>query len=73
MKSKIKCYICGTEYLGQELMDSCPVCDWITLGCEDEMDENAEEDINGESIAEAKQNFAKGLDIWGDPLDEQTV
>ncbi len=70
MKSKIKCYICGTEYLGQELMDSCPVCDWITLGCEDEMDENDEEDINGVSIAEAKRNFAKGLDIWGDPLNE---
>lgn len=70
MKTKIKCYICGNEYIGQELMDSCPVCDWITLGCEDEMDENDEEDINGVSIAEAKRNFAQGLDIWGDPLDE---
>ena len=63
-----KCFICGTTFDLDKTDDSCPVCDWEYLGWENELDENEKTDANPISIREAKQNFAKGLDIWGDPI-----
>ena len=65
-----KCYICGTQYDLDANDDSCPVCNWMFVGWEDEMDENEKTSVNPITIREAKQNFAKGLNIWGKPLSQ---
>lgn len=63
-----KCCICGTE-MDSVGWDDCPVCSWTNTGgeelvyAEDEID-----DCNKISRAEAKRNFAKGLDIFGNPI-----
>lgn len=60
-----KCRICGTEYEGVILEDECPVCDWIE-SCVERDDEY--DDVNMMTVNDAKQNYAKGLNIWGEPL-----
>lgn len=69
MKSeKMICPICDTEYEGEMLVDGCPYCDWVGdyLDSEDEYSS-----VNYMTIRQAKENFAKGLNIWGDPLPEK--
>lgn len=70
MDEIVKCPICGTEFEGGTL-DDCPYCDWGDLGYEDELDPDEKEDYNLMSINQAKANFAKGLDIWGKPLQKK--
>lgn len=65
----IKCPICGTEYPGDSLVDSCPLCDWVYDFTEDEPDEKS--GANPITLNQAKENFAKGLNIWGDPLPKR--
>lgn len=60
-----KCKICGTEYEGNLFEDGCPLCGWIESYYDDD---NEYDTINHMTAAEAKENFAKGLDMWGDPL-----
>lgn len=67
--SNIKCPVCGTEYEGDTLVDSCPYCDWIYDFSEDSPDERT--GANPQCLTKAKENFAKGLDIWGDPLPKK--
>lgn len=70
MEEKVKCFICGTEFIGGSF-DDCPYCDWTYEGFENELDENEYDEINTISIAQAKANFAQGKDIWGDPLKKK--
>ena len=67
MADKVRCYICGTEF-DRDKTDECPYCDWYYEGWEDGWDENEYVSSNHTTIAKAKANLAKGLDIWGDPL-----
>lgn len=72
MNNKVKCYICGTVLEGDDsLVDYCPLCDWTYLGWEKELNIDDENNINHVSIWKAKENFAKGLNIWGDPLPKK--
>lgn len=69
-KEKVKCPICGTEFEGGSF-DDCPLCDWTYLGYEGEMEEDELDSANPVTIQEAKENFAKGLNIWGEPLPKK--
>lgn len=69
-KEKVKCPICGTEFEGGSF-DDCPLCDWTYLGYEGEMEEDELDSANPVTIREAKENFAKGLNIWGEPLPKK--
>ena len=60
-----KCRICGLEYEGVILEDPCPLCNWVE-GLTETDDEYC--CVNHMTALEAKANFAKGLNIWGDPL-----
>ena len=53
------------------MVDACPYCGWIRLGCEDKTDVNEYEEVNHTTIAKAKENLAKGLNIWGEPLPKK--
>ena len=65
---KLKCCICGTEYEG-EYDDECPVCLWSNSGIEEQMYNDDERDAyNLMSRKKAKENYAKGLTIFGDPI-----
>ncbi|MBQ9743506.1 MAG: hypothetical protein IJW19_00080 [Clostridia bacterium] len=68
MKSKEngKCYICGTEF--DINTDICPHCEWWYLGYEDKLDKNYIEPNNTISIAQAQENYNKGLTVFGNPL-----
>lgn len=66
--NKIKCCICGNEYKGN-YDDECPVCLWANSGIEEQLYSEDEKDAyNLISRAKAKKLFAKGLDIFGDPI-----
>ena len=71
MSYKVKCPICGTIHEGEDLVDACPYCGWIRLGCEDKTDVNEYEEVNHTTIAKAKENLSKGLNIWGEPLPKK--
>lgn len=64
----IKCFICGANYEGAMFEDECPVCDWLYTG--NEIDSNPDEidEINKISIRQAKDNYKKGLTVFGEPL-----
>ena len=65
------CPICGKQYKGESLINPCPICGWIRFGCENETNGNEYDEINHTTIANAKENLAKGLDIWGEPIKKQ--
>lgn len=67
---KVKCYICGTSF-DRDKSDNCPLCDWYYEGWEDEISENEVVSSNHTTIAQAKINFAKGLNKWGEPLPKK--
>ena len=67
---KVKCPICGTEFEGGTL-DDCPYCDWTYLGFEAKLKENEVFPANPITVKQAKENLAKGLDIWGRPLPKK--
>lgn len=67
--SNVKCPVCGAEYNGDTLVDSCPYCDWIYDFTED--DSSVKSGANPISLEEARKNFAKGLNIWGEPLPKK--
>ena len=67
--SNVKCPVCGAEYNGDTLVDSCPYCDWIYDFTEDYP--SVKSGANPISLEEARKNFAKGLNIWGDPLPKK--
>ncbi len=69
---KVKCYICGTSFDADETNDDCPFCDWEYVGWEGELDETERVSANSMTIKEAKENFSKGLNIWGEPLPKST-
>ena len=70
MSYEVKCPICGTSFEGGAF-DYCPRCDWCYQGIENQLDENEVDELNHISIAQAKENVSKGLDIWGDLLDNK--
>ena len=61
------CPVCGTEHNGAMAEDECPVCDWIISGLEEDGDDVYDE-VNHMTLRQAKENYAKGLNIWGEPL-----
>lgn len=65
-----KCFICGTEFEGELYVDNCPCCQWIPSD-EDILMENEYDIINGTTIQEAKANYAKGLNKWGEPIPKK--
>lgn len=65
------CPICNTKHDGEDLVDPCPYCGWVRFGCEDKTDVNEYEEVNHTTIAKAKENIAKGLNIWGEPLPKK--
>ena len=66
MKYSVKCPICGTVFEGGAF-DDCPLCDW-TYEYDDYSGEEDEIGINPVSYNKAKENFKKGLNVWGKPL-----
>lgn len=67
MEEKIICPICGKEFIGDQY-DECPICEWGYVGYEDIIDKDKVEGFNSVSINQAKHNFAKGLNVRGEPL-----
>ena len=67
---KVKCPICGIE-IDDDPYTECPVCLWGYSGDENLYDEDEKDDYNLISRKEAKENFAKGLNIWGEPLPKK--
>ena len=66
-----KCCICGYPYETNDYFD-CPVCGWTNTGFEEIMyGENDHDSMNGTTRAEAKAKYAKGLDMFGDPIKKQ--
>ncbi len=70
MQDIVKCYICGTTF-DRDKTDNCPYCDWYYEGWENEVSENEVVSSNHTTIAEAKENFTKGLNKWGEPLPKK--
>lgn len=70
MDEKLKCPICGNEFEGGTF-DVCECCGQSYLGYEDELEEDEIDSANPITVKQARENFAKGLDIWGDPLIKQ--
>ena len=68
MSLKVKCFICGTEFVGAMYEDACPICDWLYTGEETKTNPDAICDLNKVSINQAKTNFEHGLNIWGEPI-----
>ena len=69
IKYEIKCPICETKYMGLTF-DNCPTCDWMFCGDESNLNIDEYDDVNYTTVRKAKQNFAKGLNIWGNPLQQ---
>lgn len=61
----MKCPVCNTEHDAEPLVEECPVCDWIYSYSDDE---NEYDEVNHMTMAEARANYAKGLNMWGKPL-----
>ena len=59
------CPICGTKHNKEPAVEECPTCDWIISYSDNE---NEYDEVNHMSMAEAKANYRKGLNIWGKPL-----
>lgn len=64
---KVKCPICGKE-IEDEPYTECPFCQWGYTGDENLYTEDEKDDYNLISRKEAKANYAKGLNVWGEPL-----
>lgn len=67
----VTCPICGEKYEGESLVDPCPNCSWIRYGSEETTDQDEYDEVNHTTIAKAKENYAKGLNIWGEPLKKK--
>ncbi len=63
-----KCLICSTEFDADATDDECPYCNWFNFIIDDDLDEDDPDTLNPITIRQAKENLAKGLDIWGKPL-----
>lgn len=66
-KIEIICPICNTKFIGMTF-DECPCC-WAFEGWESDVSEDEYISNNRTTIREAGQNFAKGLNIWGEPIE----
>lgn len=65
---KIICPVCGTEFEGESFVEECPYCDWVLDYSESEEEYSS---TNYTTIKYAKENVAKGLNIWGEPLPKK--
>ena len=66
-KYNITCPICQTKFEGITF-DECPCCEWAFEGWEADVSEDEYFQNNKSTIRQAKENYAKGLNIWGEPL-----
>ena len=67
---KVKCPICGNE-IPDEQFQPCSYCEWGYTGYENIYEENEIDDYNLISKKQAKENLAKGLNKWGEPLPKK--
>ena len=67
---KVKCPICGKNIEDEQFIP-CEYCGWSYTGWESIYEENEKDDYNLISRAEAKDNLAKGLNKWGEPLPKK--
>ena len=67
---KVKCPICGKEISGEQF-EACEYCGWGYTDWENLYEEDEKDDYNLTSRKQAKENLAKGLNIWGDPLPKK--
>ena len=67
---KVKCPICGVE-IEDDTYHACPYCNWMYIGYESALEPDELDSANPVTIRQAKENLAKGLDIWGDPLPKR--
>ena len=65
---KVKCPICNTLIDDNPYDTVCPVCQWAYTGVERVYEENEKDDFNLMSRAAAKNNYKKGLTIFGKPI-----
>lgn len=70
MSEMVNCPICGTEFDLKKL-DDCPYCDWTYVGYENDLEPDEKECFNTMTVREAKENFKKGKNIWGEPLPKK--
>ena len=62
---KIICPICGS-LVGPEPFRECDYCNWVIMG--DIFEDEEDDGYNPVTRGEAKRLYAKGLDIWGEPI-----
>lgn len=62
----INCPICGKK-IKDETYEHCLNCGWEYWGGEQFYAEDEKDDCNAISREEAKENYKKGLDVWGNP------
>lgn len=67
---KVKCPICGKE-IDDDPYNECPYCLGGYTGDENLYEEDEKDDYNLISRKEAKNNIAKGLSVFGDPLPKK--
>ncbi len=72
MKESVVCPICGTKFEIEDLYDPCPYCDFEYEGFSDYEDIEDEKRVpSAPSYNEAKENLAKGLTAYGEPLPKR--
>ncbi|MBE5746824.1 MAG: hydrogenase maturation nickel metallochaperone HypA [Clostridiales bacterium] len=70
MENKVKCPICGKEISGEQFFP-CGYCGWGYTDWENLYEEDEFDDYNLTTRKKAKENLAKGLNIWGEPLPKR--
>ena len=72
MKESVVCPICGTKFEIEDLFDPCPYCDYEYEGIKDYTGlEDLKDTPMSPSYNEAKENLAKGLTAYGEPLPKR--
>lgn len=65
---KEKCTICDLVFEGNSNSDICPRCGWL-CGFDFDGDDDPNDANHGMTPNQAKALYAKGLTIFGDPID----
>lgn len=65
--NSIECPICAHSFDG-EYYDICPICNWMVCGWESEATDDFYSSENHSTLQQAKDNYAKGLNVWGKPI-----
>ena len=68
-----RCYICNCEFDYDATDDICPCCDWFNIldYSRSPIDIDDPDTNNPLTIRQARTNFAKGLNVWGKPINKK--